>query len=151
MDPHQAWLVLRGVKSLGLRMDRAQENALKLATWLEKHPKVSWIRYPGLESHPQHELMRKQMRGPGAVFSFGVKGGLEAGKTVINNVEVATLAVSLGGIETLIEHPASMTHAGIPAAEKAAAGISDDLVRLAVGCESYEDLRDDLARVLELI
>jgi len=151
MDPHQAWLVLRGVKSLGLRMDRAQENAMKLATWLEKHPQVTWIRYPGLESHPQHELMLKQMRGPGAVFSFGVKGGLEAGKTVINNVEVPTLAVSLGGIETLIEHPASMTHAGIPAAEKEAAGISDDLVRLAVGCETYEDLEADLARVLDMI
>ncbi|MCP4574637.1 MAG: PLP-dependent transferase [bacterium] len=151
MDPHQAWLVLRGVKSLGLRMDRAQENAMKLATWLEKHPKVSWIRYPGLESHPQYELGRKQMRGPGAVFSFGVKGGLEAGKTVINNVEVPTLAVSLGGIETLIEHPASMTHAGIPAEEKLAAGITDDLVRIAVGCETYEDLQGDIERVLDLI
>lgn len=151
MDPHQAWLVLRGVKSLGLRMERAQDNAMKLATWLERHPKVNWIRYPGLESHPQYELMRKQMRGPGGIVSFGVEGGLEAGKTVINNVEVATLAVSLGGIETLIEHPASMTHAGIPAEEKAAAGISDDLVRLAVGCEDFEDLQGDLARVLELI
>ncbi len=151
MDPHQAWLVLRGVKTLGLRMDRAQENAMKLATYLEKHPKVAWVRYPGLESHPQHALGKRQMRGAGAVFSFGVKGGLEAGKTVINNVQIATLAVSLGGIESLIEHPASMTHTGVPIADRLAAGITDDLVRVAVGCESYEDIEADLARVLEMI
>jgi len=151
MDPHQAWLVLRGVKSLGLRMERAQENAMKLATYLEGHPKVTWIRYPGLESHPQHDLMKKQMRGGGAVFSFGVKGGLEAGKTVINNVEVPALAVSLGGIESLIEHPASMTHAGIPAGERLKAEITDDLIRIAVGCETYEDIEADLSRVLDMI
>jgi len=151
MDPHQAWLVLRGIKSLGLRMERAQENAMKLATFLEKHAKVDWVRYPGLESHPQYALMKKQMRGPGAVFSFGVKGGLDAGKTVINNVEIPTLAVSLGGIESLIEHPASMTHAGIPRAEREAAHITDDLVRLAVGCETYTDLEADLARALDMI
>jgi methionine-gamma-lyase len=151
MDPHQAWLVLRGVKSLGLRMDRAQENAMKLAAFLEKHPKVDWIRYPGLESHPQYELAKRQMRGGGAVFSFGVKGGLEAGKTLINNVEVPTLAVSLGGIESLIEHPASMTHAGMPADERLKADITDDLVRIAVGCETYEDLEADLAQALDMI
>ena len=151
MDPHQAWLVLRGVKSLGLRMERAQENAMKLAVFLEKHPKVDWIRYPWLESHPQYELARRQMRGGGAVFSFGVKGGLEAGKTFINNVEVPTLAVSLGGIESLIEHPASMTHAGIPAAERLEADITDDLVRIAVGCENYEDLEADLVQALDKI
>jgi methionine-gamma-lyase len=151
MDPHQAWLVLRGVKSLGMRMDRAQENSMKLATYLEKHPKVAWVAYPGLESHPQHDLMKKQMRGPGAVFSFGVKGGYEAGKTVINNVEVPALAVSLGGIESLIEHPASMTHAGMTSEARTAVGIPDDLVRIAVGCESYEDIEADLAQALELI
>ena len=151
MDPHQAWLVLRGVKTLGLRMERAQENALRLATFLEKHEKVAWIRYPGLESHPQYELMRKQMRGGGGVLSFGVHGGLVAGKRLIDSVELPTLAVSLGGIETLIEHPASMTHAGIPPEERLAADISDDLVRIAVGCESYEDLEADLARALDLI
>jgi methionine-gamma-lyase len=149
MDPHQAWLVLRGVKSLGLRMERAQANTLALARFLEDHPKVDWVRYPGLESHPQHELMKQQMRGGGAVMSFGVKGGFEAGKTFINSVHVPTLAVSLGGIETLIEHPASMTHAGIPPEERAEAGISDDLVRIAVGCEDYEDLEGDLARALD--
>jgi methionine-gamma-lyase len=151
MDPHQAWLVHRGLRTLGLRMEKAQANSMLIARYLEDHPKVDWIRYPGLESHPQHALMKKQMAGPGAVMSFGVKGGLEAGKTVINNVEIATLAVSLGGIETLIEHPASMTHAGMPAAEKAAAGISDDLVRLAVGCEDPADLIADLERVLAMI
>ncbi len=119
-----------------------------LARHLEQHPKVAWVRYPGLESHPQHDLMRRQMRGGGAVFSFGVKGGLEAGKTFINGVKIATLAVSLGGIETLIEHPASMTHAGVPLADRAAAGITDDLVRLAVGCEDAADLVADLDQAL---
>jgi methionine-gamma-lyase len=151
MDPHQAWLVLRGVKSMGLRMDRAQENALKLAAFLEGHSKIDWVLYPGLESHPQYELGKRQMRGPGAMMSFGVKGGLEAGKTVINNVEVPALAVSLGGIESLIEHPASMTHAGIPLEERLKANISDDLVRLSVGCETYKDIESDLNRVLEMI
>jgi methionine-gamma-lyase len=151
MDPHQAWLVLRGVKTLGLRMDKGQANALALARFLEEHPKVAWVRYPGLESHPQHDLMRRQMRGGGAVMSFGVKGGYEAGKRLIDNMHVATLAVSLGGVETLIEHPASMTHAGIPAREREEAGISDDLVRVSVGCEDVADLQEDLARVLELI
>ncbi len=151
MDPHQAWLVLRGVKSLGLRMEKAQANSMQLAAFLEKHPKIAWVRYPFLPSHPQYDLARKQMRGGGAVMSFGVKGGLEAGKIVINNVEIATLAVSLGGIETLIEHPASMTHAGIPPAERLAADITDDLVRIAVGCEDYADIEADLARVLEMV
>jgi len=151
MDPHQAWLILRGVKSLGLRMEKAQDNALKLARFLENHPGIDWVRYPFLESHPQHDLARRQMRGGGAVISFGVKGGHAAGKTLINSTEVATLAVSLGGIETLIEHPASMTHAGIPADERLAADITDDLVRIAVGCEDYEDLENDLARVLATI
>ncbi len=151
MDPHQAWLVHRGLRTLSLRVDKAQANAQILAEYLENHPKVSWVRFPGLPSHPQYALAQTQMDGPGAVMSFGVKGGLEAGKTVIDNVQIMTLAVSLGGIETLIEHPASMTHAGVPAAEKAEAGITDDLVRLAVGCEDPEDLKSDLARVLEMI
>jgi methionine-gamma-lyase len=151
MDPHQAWLVLRGVRTLALRMEKAQANALELARYLESHPKVTWVRYPGLESHPQHELGKRQMEGPGAVISFGVAGGLEAGRTVIDNVALPTLAVSLGGIESLIEHPASMTHAGISREEREKADITDDLVRLAVGCEDAADLRDDLARVLDMI
>ncbi len=151
MDPHQAWLVLRGIKTLGMRMERAQSNALHLARHLEQHPKVAWVRYPGLESHPQHALMKRQMRGGGAVFSFGVKGGLAAGKKLINSMRLATLAVSLGGIETLVEHPASMTHTSLPRADREAAGISDDLVRLAVGCEDPQDLQADLDQALEQI
>ena len=151
MDPHQAWLVLRGIKSLGLRMEKAQDNSMKLARFLEQHPKIDWVRYPFLESHPQYDLARKQMRGGGAVMRFGVKGGLAAGKKLMDNLELPTLAVSLGGIETLIEHPASMTHAGIPEHERREAAITDDLVRIAVGCETYADLEADLARVLDTI
>jgi methionine-gamma-lyase len=144
MDPHQAWLVLRGLRTLAMRVKTAQENAEKLAAWLESNPQVSWISYPGLSSHPQHELMRRQMAGPGSMISFGVNGGLDAARRVINSVKLATNAVSLGGVETLIEHPASMTHAGMPREEREAAGILDDLIRIAVGCEAYEDQREDL-------
>ena len=150
LGPHDAWLLLRGMRTLGVRVQRSNESALRIARFLQDHPAVERVHYPGLESHPQHALGKRQMRGGGAVLSFGVKGGLEAGKTVINNVEIATLAVSLGGVETLIEHPASMTHTSVPLADRLQAGISDDLVRVAVGCETYEDLESDLARVLEL-
>ena len=148
MDPHQAWLVLRGLRSLHLRMRASQDNATKLATWLDRHPLVSWVSYPGLPDHPQHDLMRRQMKGPGAMISFGVRGGLENARRMIDGVRLATLAVSLGGLETLIEHPASMTHAGIPREEREASGIRDDLVRLSVGCEAYEDLEEDLDQAL---
>jgi methionine-gamma-lyase len=151
MDPHQAWLVLRGLRTLALRVQRAQHNAIKLATWLEGHPLVRWVQYPGLASHPQHELAKKQMDGPGSMISFGVQGGFEAGRSLMNAVQLATLAVSLGGVETLIEHPASMTHAGVPEVERRKAGITDDLVRIAVGCEHWEDLRNDLAQAFERI
>lgn len=151
MDPHQAWLVLRGVRTLALRMDKAEANAMQIAEYLEKHPKIEWIRYPGLESHPQYELGKKQMAGPSAVMSFGVKGGLEAGKKLINSVNIPTLAVSLGGIESLIEHPASMTHAGIPREERMQADILDELVRIAVGCEDPADLIADLDAALAQI
>jgi len=149
MDPHQAWLVLRGIKTLGLRMERAQANARALAYYLQRHAAVKWVNYPGLVDHPQHDLMKQQMRGPGAIVCFGVRGGLEAGRRFIDSVELATLAVSLGGIETLIEHPASMTHAGVSADERRKAGIKDGLVRIAVGCEDYEDLEKDLEQALE--
>jgi methionine-gamma-lyase len=148
MDPHQAWLVFRGVKTLGLRMEKAQANALEVARFLEAHPKVAWVRYPFLPSHPQYDLARRQMSGGGAIVSFGVKGGLDAGRTLINSVKLATLAVSLGGLETLIEHPASMTHASVPKAEREKAEISDDLVRIAVGCEDAADLCEDLEQAL---
>jgi len=123
MDPHQAFLTRRGLKTMGIRMDRAQENAMKVAEFLENHPKVSWIIYPGLKSHPQYELGRKLMKGPGAMLSFGLKGGLEAGRTLMNSVKFCVLAVSLGGIETLIQHPASMTHSKLSAEAKQQGGI----------------------------
>ena len=151
MDPHQAFMVLRGLKTLALRIERAQENALRIARWLEAHPKVAWVRYIGLPSHPQHDLVRRQMRGFGSMISFELKGGLEAGRKLMDQVRLATLAVSLGGVETLIEHPASMTHAGMSREERLAAGISDGLVRYSVGIEDVEDLLADLGQALEAI
>ena len=151
MDPHQAYLVLRGVKTLSVRIDRNQENAIKVADFLEKHPKVSWIKYPGLASHPQYELAKQQMTGPGSMISFGLKGGLEAGKKLMDNVHLAVLAVSLGGVETLIQHPASMTHAGVSKENKENAGITDDLVRFSVGIENAEDIINDLRNALEKV
>jgi methionine-gamma-lyase len=151
MDPHQAWLVLRGVRTLGLRVEKSQENAMKLALFLKKHPNVLWVTYPGLPEHPQYDIAKKQMDGFGAMIAIGVKNGVDGGKTVMNNVKLFTLAVSLGGVESLIEHPASMTHASVSKEEKAKAGIADELVRVAVGCEDYEDLRDDLDQALNNI
>lgn len=151
IDPHQAWLVLRGVKTLALRVKVAQENAMKLAEELEKHPKIEWVKYPGLRSHPQYELAKKQMSGPGAMISFEVKGGVKAGKTVMDSVGLSTLAVSLGGIESLIQHPASMTHASMGPAARADAGITDGLIRFSVGCEDYEDIKKDLWQALDKI
>jgi methionine-gamma-lyase len=151
MDPHQAWLVLRGVRTLPLRVERSAENAARLARFLEEHPKVTWVRYPGLKHHPQHDIARKQMDGFGAMICFGVRGGLEGGRTLMNNVELFTLAVSLGGVESLIEHPASMTHAAVPREEREKAGILDELVRISVGCEDVEDLQADLEQALDRI
>jgi methionine-gamma-lyase len=149
MDPHQAWLVLRGARTLALRVEKSQENAAKLAPWLATHPKVAWVNYPGLESHPQHALAKEQMRGFGSMICFGLHGGYEAGRRMINAVRLCTLAVSLGGIESLIQHPASMTHAGLPKEHREMAGITDDLIRLSVGCEGVEDIRADLEQALE--
>jgi len=151
MDPHQAYLVHRGVKTLSIRIEKAQENAAKIAQWLEEHPLVEWVKYPGLKSHPQHELAKKQMRGFGTMISFELKGGLDAGKVLMDNVELATLAVSLGGVETLIQHPASMTHSGVDREKKLKAGITDGLVRLSIGIEDVEDLIDDLSQAINKI
>ena len=129
MDPHQAYLVIRGLKTLGIRIDRAQENAIKVAEFLSSCEQVEWVKYPGLETHPQYELAQKQMNGPGTMISFSLKGGLEAGRTLMDNVKMAILAVSLGGVETLIQHPASMTHSKVPQEARLAAGITDGLVR----------------------
>lgn len=149
MDPTQAFMVLRGVKTLAIRIDRAQENAMKIAQYLQAHPNVSWIKYPGLESHPQYELAKTQMKGFGSMMSFGLKGGYESGRKLMDNVHLSTLAVSLGGVETLIQHPASMTHAAISKENKLAAGITDDLVRFSVGIEDVEDIIHDLSHALE--
>ncbi|HDJ33184.1 MAG TPA: PLP-dependent transferase [Bacteroidetes bacterium] len=151
MDPHQAYLVLRGIKTLSLRVEKAQENAMTIAHWLEQHPKIKWVRYPGLKSHPQYELARKQMRGPGAMISFELKGGFDAGEQMINSVHIATLAVSLGGVETLIQHPASMTHASLSSEARLEADITDGLVRLSVGIEDVEDLINDLSQALDKV
>lgn len=151
MDPHQAFMVRRGLKTLGIRIDRAQENAIKIAEHLEQHPKIQWVKYPGLKSHPQYELARHQMQGPGAMMSFEVKGGYEAGKMLMDRVKLMLLAVSLGGIETLIQHPASMTHSKMTAESKLKAGITDGLVRLSVGIENVEDLLEDLDQALSKI
>jgi methionine-gamma-lyase len=149
MDPHQAFLVHRGLKTLALRLDRAQASAHRIAAWLESRPEVAWVRYIGLPSHPQHQLTKRQMSGFGAMISFELKGGYEAGERLMNRVQLATLAVSLGGVETLIEHPASMTHAGVTPAERMKAGITDGLVRYSVGIEDPEDLIEDLRQALE--
>ncbi len=151
MDPHQAYMVIRGLKTLGIRIDRAQESAMKVAEFLESHPKIASVAYPGLKSHPQYALAQKQMRGTGTMISFELKGGLEAGRKLMNNVKMCILAVSLGGVETLIQHPASMTHSKVSAQAKAAAGITDGLVRFSVGIENVEDIIADLRQALENI
>ncbi len=151
MDPHQAFLTHRGLKTLSIRMERAEENAMKVAQYLEAHPKVEWILYPGLKSHPQHELAKKQMSGFSSMISFGLKGGLDAGRIVMDNVHLAALAVSLGGVESLIQHPASMTHASMSKEAREQAGITNGLVRFSVGIETVEDIIDDLDQALAKI
>lgn len=150
MDPHQAWLVLRGVKTLALRVRAAQENARLAAELLASHPAVDWVKYPGLENDPAKKaLIARQMEGPGSLISFELKGGVEAGRKFLDSTSLLTLAVSLGGVETLVQHPASMTHAGMRRDNRLAAGISDGLVRLSVGCEDKEDLLKELKEGLD--
>jgi methionine-gamma-lyase len=151
MDPHQAYLVLRGLKTLGVRIERSQRSAMEIARWLERQKQVKNVRYIGLGSHPQHEIAKRQMHGFGSMISFELYGGFEAGRTLMNNVKIATLAVSLGGVETLIEHPASMTHAGMSKVDREAAGFTDGLVRYSVGIEDVEDLLLDLGDALDKV
>jgi methionine-gamma-lyase len=148
MDPHQAYMVHRGLKTLGLRIEKAQASAMKIAEYLEQHPKVEWVKYPGLKSHPQYELAKQQMDGPGSMMSFELKGGFDAGKRMMDAVQLILLAVSLGGVESLIQHPASMTHSKISHEHKLEAGITDGLVRLAVGIEDVKDILADLEQAL---
>lgn len=140
IDPFNAFLVHRGLKTLALRMEKHCSNALQIARYLESHPMISRIWYPFLESHPQYELSKKQSKGGGGVISFELKGGIEAGKILMNNVKIWQLAVSLGGVESLIQHPASMTHAVMDPNLRKEAGITDGLVRISVGIEDVNDL-----------
>ena len=142
--PQDCFLVLRGIKTLAVRMEEHNRNALSVARWLEAHPKVSAVLHPGLESHPQHDLAVRQMRGFGGTFSFRLRGGQPAVFRMLESVRLFTLAESLGGVESLIEHPVTMTHASVPAEALAAMGITPDLVRVSVGLEDVEDLRGDL-------
>ncbi len=151
MSPFNAWLLLRGLKTLVVRMERHCSNAMTLAGWLEKHPKIETVLYPGLDSFPQHELAKKQMKDFGGIISFEMKGGFEAGKALMNHVNLASLAVSLGDCDTLIQHPASMTHAGMSKEEMEEAHITPGLVRISVGIEHVQDLIDDLEQALRKI
>lgn len=149
ISPFDSYLINRGMKTLEIRMEKHCSNAQKVAEFLENHPAVKSIAYPGLKSFPQHELAKKQMALPGAMIAFEVKGGLEAGRILMNSVELCSLAVSLGDTETLIQHPASMTHSPYTPEERAASGISEGLVRLSIGLEDADDIIDDLKQALD--
>lgn len=146
--PMDCFLVMRGLKTLHVRMARHEQNAMELARWLEKHPRVERVIYPGLPSHPQHALAREQMTGFGGMLTMLINGGLDEARRFLERVKIFTLAESLGGVESLIEHPAIMTHASVPAETRQQLGILDNLVRLSVGIEDVEDLRGDLAQAL---
>jgi methionine-gamma-lyase len=148
-SPFDNWILLRSTKTLGLRYQKSADNAVELATWLCKQKGLDGVLYPGLNSHPQHEIAKKQMQGFGGMISFELNGGLQAGKTLMDNVHLCTLAVSLGGVETLIQHPATMTHASMGPEARAAAGITDGLVRISVGVEEVEEILDDLRLALK--
>lgn len=150
-SPFDSFLVHRGVKTLGLRVERHCANALKLAEWLEGQPQIARVIYPGLKSHPQHALAAKQMRAAGGMISLVLKGGQGAALEFLKPLQLFTLAESLGGVESLIEHPPTMTHASIPAEVRAKTGIDDGLIRISVGIEDFADLRDDLAQALKVI
>jgi cystathionine gamma-lyase len=147
-SPFDCYLVLRGLKTLPLRVRRAAESATALARWLERQPAVERVLYPGLRSHPQHALARRQMALPGAMISLAVRGGQRAARRMLERTELFVCAESLGGVESLIEHPASMTHASVPKPARLRLGIGDGLVRLSVGLEAVEDLKRDLAQAL---
>ena len=148
LAPFTAFLVYRGMKTLGVRMRQHNENALKIARWLEADPRIETVRYPFLESNPQYDIAKKQMRGGGGMISFDVKGGLEAGKKFINSLKLCTLAVSLGDTETLVEQAAAMTHTMIPKEVREAAGITDGMIRMSVGLEDPDDIIADLDQAL---
>lgn len=151
LAPFNAYLVLRGMKTLQIRMEKHCQNAMKIAEFLEKHPKVKNIEYPGLKSFKYYEIAKKQMNLPGAMIAFEIEGGKEAGVKLMNSVKLCTLAVSLGDAETLIQHPASMTHSPYTPEERTAAGISEGLIRLSVGLENADDIIEDLKNAFDKI
>jgi len=151
LGPQEAYYIIRGLKTFEIRMERHCKNARTIVDFLNKHPKVEKVYYPGLETHPGYEIAKKQMKDFGAIISFELKGGFEAGKTLLNNLKLCSLAVSLGDTETLIQHPASMTHSPYTKEEREVAGITDGLVRLSVGLENVEDIIADLEYGLEKI
>ncbi len=148
-SPFDCWLNLSGLKTLHLRMKRHEESALQVAAFLEAHPKIDRVLYPGLPSHPQHAIAKAQMSGFSGMITFELKGGTEAGKTLMNNVQLCGLAESLGSVETMITHPASMTHVDVPVEDRRKRGLTDGLVRLSVGIEDVEDIIVDLEKALE--
>ena len=149
-SPFDCWLTLLGVKTLHLRMERHASNAQVVAEFLESHPQVEKITYPGLKSHPQHEVAQEQMDGFSGMISFELKGGISAGKTLMNAVKLCSLAESLGAVETMITHPATMTHVDVPSEERHARGLTDGLVRISVGIEDVNDIISDLKQALEM-
>ncbi len=151
MGAWDAWLTLRGIKTLHVRWDRTVENAQKIAEYLESHPKVDHVNYPGLPSHPQYDLGKEQMDGPGGMMSFELKGGLNAGRKMMNSVKLCSLAVSLGAVETLICHPPSMTHSVVPREERLKSGLTDGLVRFSVGIEDVDEIIEDLDQALSQV
>jgi cystathionine gamma-lyase len=150
--PFDCWLALAGLKTLALRMRRHSDNGLAVARYLESHPKVTSVTYPGLESHPRHEVAARQMKdGFSGMISFEIDGGVAAGVKLMNSVKLCALAESLGSVETMITHPASMTHAAVPAEERRARGLTDGLVRLSVGIEDADDIREDLEQAFAAV
>ncbi len=147
-SPFDSWLVLRGIKTLAIRMKAHEQNAMKVATFLESHPKVERVVYPGLKSHPQYELAKKQMKGAGGMITFFIKGGITESRKFLETVHLFALAESLGGVESLVDHPAIMTHASIPQKVREELGIFDNLIRLSVGIEDANDLIKDLENAL---
>ena len=149
LSPFDSFLVSRGIKTLSTRMKEHERNGLRIASFLEGHPRVKKVNYPGLQSHPQNDLAKRQMSGFGGMLSFEIDGGLKEAKVFLENLHIFALAESLGGVESLIEHPARMTHASIPQEVREEIGITDSLIRISVGIEHIDDLIEDLNQALQ--
>ena len=149
LSPFNAWVLSKSLETLSLRVDRHCENALQIAARLEQHPSINWVRYPFLKSHPQFELAKKQMRGAGGMLSFELEGGFTAAVKFMGRLQFCTLAPTLGDVDTLIVHPASMSHMDIPKVEREAVGISDGLIRVSVGIENVKDILKDIEQAID--